>query len=106
MTANKWPSFSTRDLDPDDADEWTRRWEAYDREMKALIATGAFHQDEDSWWVETATGDLVGPDPAIERPLSSSEISQIRPFADVFPDLAESIERSRDALQRSIPKPP
>ena len=94
MTTNKWPSFITHDLGSGDDAEWMRRWEAYDREMRVLIATGAFHQDEDNWWVETATGDLVGPDPLVERPLSSSEISKMQPFADVFPDLAESIKRS------------
>lgn len=104
MTTDKWPRFITRDLGLDDDAERMRRWEAYDRDMKALIATGAFHQDEDSWWVETATGDLVGPDPAIERPLSSQEISEMRPFADVFPDLAESIKRSRGRPAKEHPK--
>jgi len=41
---------------PGDDAEMMRRWEAYDRDMKALIATGSFHQDNDGWWVETATG--------------------------------------------------
>lgn len=104
MTMNKWPSFITRDLGPEDDAEMTRRWEAYDRDMKALIATGGFHQDEDGWWVETATGDLVGPDPLIERPLSASELAGMKPLAEVLPELAESISRSRGRPAKEHPK--
>ena len=68
--ASKWPQFVTRDLgdsEQDDA-EMQRRWETYDRDMRALIAKGGVHQDEDFWWVDDATGELIGPDPEIERP--------------------------------------
>ena len=73
-----WPSFVTKDLSPDDDAEWQRRWEAYDRDMRALIAAGGVHQDEDGWWVDDATGELIGPDPEIERPLAGDEPG--RPF--------------------------
>ncbi|WP_377292853.1 hypothetical protein [Rhizobium sp. SG2393] len=73
----QWPSFITKDLgeSADDAAEMLRRWMVYDREMKALIARGGVHQDADGWWVETATGTLIGPDPSIERPLTSDEVA-------------------------------
>lgn len=66
----RWPSFKTADLGdtPEDDAEMERRWQVYDREMKALIAAGGVHQDEDGWWVDDATGELIGPDPDIERP--------------------------------------
>jgi len=57
MTKKKWPSFQTYDLrlgeEDEDTDEFYRRWETYDREMKALIAAGGVHQDEDGWWSMT-----------------------------------------------------
>lgn len=95
----KWPSFETGDLRPgdnlaDDA-EMQRRWKVYDREMRMLIAAGGVHQDGDGWWVDDATGDLIGPDPEIERPSTDAELARARPFAEVFPDLAESIRRGR-----------
>lgn len=93
----KWPSFKTADLgdsDEDDA-EMQRRWESYDREMQVLIAKGGVHQDEDGWWVDDATGELIGPDSSIEKPLSDAELSRARPFSEVFPELAESIRRTR-----------
>lgn|SRR5574337_294803 len=96
MTA-KWPSFVTKDLPatPEGDAEMQRRWEAYNHEMQAIIARGGVHQDADGWWVEDATGELVGPDPEIERPLTDEEIAQARPFAEVFPELAASIRRVR-----------
>lgn len=95
----KWPSFETGDLRPgdslaDDA-EMQRRWETYNREMQEIIAAGGVHQDADGWWIDDASGDLIGPDPEIERPLTDAELQRVRPFAEVFPDLAESIRRSR-----------
>lgn len=54
-----WPSFETSDIDwKSDVGEaeLIRRWETYDREMKALIATGTVHEDENGWWVDNATG--------------------------------------------------
>jgi len=96
MTGN-WPSFETWDLGDtlEDADEMQRRWEAYDREMKALIAAGGVHQDEDVWWVDDATGELIGPDPEIERPLTDAEWAKALPLSEALPELAESIGRGR-----------
>lgn len=97
MTKAKWPIFETGDLRPDlrpaDDAEMQRRWEAYDRDMKALIAKGGVHQDADGWWVDDATGELIGPDPEIERPATEAELAKARPFAEAFPDLAASIRR-------------
>lgn len=79
MTDRKWPSFVTRDLGDsveDDA-EMLRRWEAYNKEMRALIAAGGVHQDEDGWWVDDATGELIGPDPEDERPRTDEELKQM-----------------------------
>jgi uncharacterized protein (DUF4415 family) len=91
----KWPSFETRDLGdtPEDEAEMQRRWETYNREMQAIIAAGGVHQDADGWWVDDATGELIGPDPEIERPSTDAELAQARPFAEVFPELAASIRR-------------
>jgi len=97
MADKNWPSFVTRDLgdSPEDDTEMTRRWQVYDREMKALISTGGVHQDDDGWWVETATGELIGPDPEIERPLTSEELAKAVPLAVAQPDLAEALKRGR-----------
>ena len=95
--ASKWPQFVTRDLgdsEQDDA-EMLRRWETYDRDMRALIAKGGVHQDEDFWWVDDATGELIGPDPEIERPRTDEELAQFRPIDDVMPELAEALRRGR-----------
>lgn len=94
---NKWPSFVTKDLGDSEADsaEMKRRWDAYDREMQAIIAAGTAHQDEDGWWVDTASGELIGPDPDMERPLTDEELARAKPFADAMPALAESIRRTR-----------
>jgi len=90
MTEKKWPSFVTWDLgdSPEDDAEMTRRWEVYDREMKALIAAGGVHQDDDSWWVDTATGELIGPDPDIERPMTSEELAKAITLTTALRDLA------------------
>lgn len=97
MTEKKWPSFVTKDLgdSPEDDAEMTRRWQVYDREMKALIAAGGVHQDDDGWWVHTATGELIGPDPEIERPLTSEELAKAVPLATARPDIAEALKRGR-----------
>lgn len=95
MTKKQWPSFCTGDLgdtDEDDA-EMHRRWEVYNREMQALIAAGGVHQDADGWWIDDATGELIGPDPSIEEPLSSERLARMRPFREVSPDLAGAIEQ-------------
>jgi len=107
----KWPKFITRDLGDSDGDdaELTRRWEQYDREMKAIIAAGGVHQDKDGWWIDDATGELIGPDPEIERPLTSEEIRNVKPFREVFPELAASIDRELKRRGRPVadnPKQP
>lgn len=101
-----WPQFVTKDLGdtPEDDAEMQRRWEQYDRDMKALISAGGVHQDEDGWWVDAATGELIGPDPEIERPRTDEELARARPFAEVFPDLAESIRRGRGRPPLESPK--
>lgn len=101
--AKEWPSFITRDLGRTAAGdtEMHRRWKQYDREMKVIIAAGGVHQDADGWWIDDATGDLIGPDPEIERPLTDDEISRLRPFSEVFPELAEKIERRRRQKRES-----
>lgn len=106
MARTTWPSFVTKDLGDSAADqaELLRRWEAYDRDMKALIAAGGIHQDEDGWWVDDATGELIGPDPEIERPLTEDELSGLRPFEEVYPELADSIRRSRGRPPLVSPK--
>lgn len=104
---SKWPSFETTDLDlnTDEGDaELHRRWKAYDREMQALIARGGVHQDEDGWWVDDASGELIGPDPEIERPSTDAELGQTRRLEDVLPDLAASIKRSRGRPRVERPK--
>ncbi|MBB2973979.1 BrnA antitoxin family protein [Mesorhizobium sp. RMAD-H1] len=94
--AKKWPTFETKDLvdTPDDA-ELMRRWKKYDREMKALIATGTVYQDDDGWWHDKATGELIGPDPEIERPGTDEELAQAKPLREAHPDLYEGIQRAR-----------
>lgn len=101
---SKWPQFITKDLGPDDDAEMMRRWQAYDRDMRAIIAKGGVHQDDDGWWVDDATGELIGPDPDIERPRSSDEIAMAKPFAEAFPDLAASIKRARGRPKVENPK--
>jgi uncharacterized protein (DUF4415 family) len=97
MAEKKRPAFVTKDLGDSPADdaEMMRRWEIYDREMKTLIAAGGVRQDEDGWWVDNATGELIGPDPVIERPLSPDELAKAVPLAVAFPDLAVSSKRDR-----------
>lgn len=87
----KWPAFVTSDLGDSDADaaEMERRWAVYAQEMAVLIAAGGVHQDTDGWWVDDATGELIGPDPEIERPATEAELARARPFAEAFPAMAE-----------------
>lgn len=105
--AKKWPQFVTGDLDLDtdagDA-EMQRRWESYDRGMKAIIAAGGVHQDDDGWWIDDATGELIGPDPEIERPRTDEELAQALPLDEALPDLAESIRRTRGRPRVDNPK--
>jgi uncharacterized protein (DUF4415 family) len=103
---SKWPQFVTADLGDSESDlaEMQRRWSIYDREMKALIARGGVHQDEDGWWVEDRTGELIGPDPEIERPRNNEELARMVPFEEALPDLAESIRRGRGRPPKESPK--
>lgn len=101
----QWPAFVTKDLHPDDSIEMMRRWTVYKREMDALIARGGIHQDDDGWWVETATGELVGPDPEIERPDTDGK-SPGKPLKEVLPELHETFRRSRGRPPVDKPKLP
>ncbi|CAK7262046.1 MULTISPECIES: BrnA antitoxin family protein [unclassified Shinella] len=102
----KWPRFITKDLGDSEADavEMQRRWQVYDREMKDLVAKGGAHKDKDGWWVETAAGELIGPDPEIERPLDQEDLAAMKPFKAIRPDLYESIQKSRGRPKSSDPK--
>lgn len=97
-----WPSFETKDLGFGDDAEMQRRWEVYNSEMRALIAAGGVHKDDDGWWVDDATGELIGPDPSIERPLTEAELAEGRPLRDVLPELARNIEK--EAAKRGRPR--
>jgi uncharacterized DUF497 family protein/uncharacterized protein (DUF4415 family) len=103
---SRWPRFVTKDLKDSDYDaaEMQRRWEHYNREMQAIIAKGGVHQDEDGWWVETATGELVGPDPELERPHAEEELARAKPLKEAMPALYESIRRSRGRPPIEKPK--
>jgi uncharacterized protein (DUF4415 family) len=103
---SKWPQFVTRDLGDSDEDEteMDRRWQEYDRQMKALIATGGVHQDADGWWVDDATGELIGPDPKVERPLTAEELALAKPLKEVLPELYEGIQRARGRPRIDNPK--
>ena len=105
--ARTWPSFMTRDLgdSPEDDAEMLRRWERYNDEMQAIIAAGGAHQDADGWWIDDATGDLIGPDPELERPLTDEELARTQPFAEACPELAESILRERPDLAGVMKRP-
>jgi uncharacterized protein (DUF4415 family) len=94
---SKWPSFETKDLPqtPEGDAEMQRRWEAYNRDMQTIIARGGVHKDADGWWVDDATGELIGPDPEIERPATDEELAQARPFAEALPEFAATMKRTR-----------
>lgn len=94
----KWPSFVTKDLGPDDDAEMMRRWEIYDREMQAIIKAGTARQDEDGWWVDNATGELIGPDPDIERPLSDRDIDRMK-RADPLPEIIDALHKRRGPVR-------
>jgi len=96
-----WPSYTTVDLDPDDDAELFRRWQIYDAEMKALIAAGGVHQDADGWWFDDATGEAIGPDPEIERPLMEGDpVPKASSFSEAFPELAASIVPAGNKQQK------
>lgn len=92
-----WPAFVTSDLGDSAADaaEMERRWTVYRDEMVALIAAGGVHQDKDGWWVDDASGELIGPDPDMEKPWTEDMFAHARPFTEAFPAMAESIRRTR-----------
>ena len=102
----KWPQFITKDLmdTEEDAAEMQRRWDVYNREMKALIATGTVHQDEDGWWVDDATGELIGPDPEIERPLAAEDFARMRPMKEACPTSRgrPKVEKPKEAVTLRI----
>jgi uncharacterized protein (DUF4415 family) len=79
-----------------------RRWELYNVEMQAIIAGGGVHQDADGWWIDDATGDLIGPDPELERPLTDEELARARPFAPACPGLATAILGERPDLAEAM----
>ncbi|WP_371346094.1 BrnA antitoxin family protein [Ancylobacter sp. IITR112] len=81
-----------------------RRWEAYNTEMQAIIAAGGARQDADGWWIDTMTGELIGPDPETERPRTDEELAQARPLAEALPELAETIRRGRGRPKSETPK--
>ena len=103
-----WPHFVTKDLGDSDKDaaEMLRRWQIYDRDMKALIVKGGVHQDEDGWWIDTATGDLIGPDPDIERPLLDEDFADARPFREVMSASSREpqIEEPEEAVTLRLPR--
>jgi uncharacterized protein (DUF4415 family) len=103
---SKWPEFVTRDLgdSDEDATEMDRRWQEYDRRMKALVAAGGVHRDEDGWWVDDATGELIGPDPEDVRPLMTQELARMKPLKEALPELYEGIQRSRGRPRIDNPK--
>lgn len=102
----KWPSFNTADLGgtPQDDAEMIRRWRAYERDMLAIIAKGGVHQDDDGWWVDDATGELIGPDPSIERPMADGDLATARPISEALPPLHDSIQRARGRPRVERPK--
>jgi hypothetical protein len=46
-------------------------------------------------WIETATGELIGPDPSIEKPLTEEDQKNARPFSEASPELYASIQRNK-----------
>lgn len=102
----KLPEFVTKDLGDSEADaaEMMRRWQVYDQEMKALIAAGGAKRDADGWWVSTATGELIGPDPELERPRTAEEMARAKPLKDALPELHDAIQRSRGRPRSDDPR--
>jgi uncharacterized protein (DUF4415 family) len=54
--------------------------------------------------VDDATGELIGPDPEIERPLTAEELARAKPLKEALPELYESIQRSRGRPRIDSPK--
>jgi uncharacterized protein (DUF4415 family) len=97
VLSKTWPSFVTKDLGDSPADdaEMQRRWEIYEREMKTIIASGTAHQDGDGWWVDSATGELIGPDPEIERPWTDEDFAGAKRTPMAAPEVIAGIRRAR-----------
>jgi len=98
-----FPSFSTVDIGLD-SEEYGARWKKYRDELQVLIDAGTVHQDADGWWVDNATGELIGEDPDDVRPLTEEDFANMRPLAEALPDLAESIRRQRGRPPSDSPK--
>lgn len=101
-----WPSFVTKDLDdtPEGDAEMQRRWEVYERDMRALIAAGGVHQDAEGWWIEDATGELIGPDPEVERPLTDDESARAKAHPAELPEVIAQLKRARGRPKVESPK--
>lgn len=101
-----WPRFVTKDLGdtPEDDAELHRRWLAYDTQMKTLIAAGGVHQDQDGWWVESASGELIGPDPEIERPRTEAELARAALSPLPLPNVIAGLKTSRGRPRMQAPK--
>ena len=46
------------------------------RVKRALKSGRKMHIDADGWYVDVKTGELIGPDPAIEQPLAKAQLGK------------------------------
>lgn len=72
--------------------------------MKTLIATGTVYQDDEGWWFDKESEEIIGPHPEIERPRTEEELKAFRLFREAHPDLAACIDRehkTRDPGKKS-----
>ena len=46
------------------------------RVKRALKSGRKMHLDADSWYVDSKTGELIGPDPRIEQPLTKAQLNK------------------------------
>jgi uncharacterized protein (DUF4415 family) len=46
------------------------------RVKRALKSGRKMHVDVDDWYVDSETGELIGPDPAIEQPLTRAQLAK------------------------------
>lgn len=81
-------------------DEVDRQWATDGAKVLARVAQGDCHLDNEGWWVETSTGNLIGIDPQTDRPiLSEAEAEQWRknakPFSEACSELHASIQRDK-----------
>ena len=82
---------------PYELDEVDRQWGADGAKVLARVAQGDCHLDNEGWWVETSTGNLIGIDPQTDRPLLSDKEAEqwrrnARPFSEACPELHASIK--------------